>query len=357
MFPLIWRYLLSAYLKITFFTILAFIIILLTTRFEELAKFIALDAPLTLIGFFILFQVLYILPITIPIGTLIGSILLMQQLSKSHEIKAMRSLGMGLVHLTTPFMLGALLFCVVNFFAASEFSTVSNMQMHFMKSHLKEVNPFLILSSQELMHSKGFYYETMGGTTFAKSANDVLFAVPNGKKGKIQLLLADRLANDKESIIGEGITLFSPLEKDQIVIDHSDFMQIEQETLSKFIPVSSWAIKPQYLNFMQLISSFQLKHITKTQFVIELLRRLTLVIAPLTFTLLGIAFGMTISRTRSPIGLLVPVTLSSLFLVCYFTGNKHASTIPTALVLYFFSQVMIILSSFAAYQRISKGIE
>ena len=58
--PILWRYLLQHYLKVTIVCVLAFIAILLTMRLDEIAHFIALGAPLTYVLLFVFYQILFL---------------------------------------------------------------------------------------------------------------------------------------------------------------------------------------------------------------------------------------------------------------------------------------------------------
>lgn len=94
--PIVWRYLLSHYLKVLVLCVTAFIAVLLTTRLDEIAHFASMGPEGFYIILYTLYQIPYILPIAIPISCLISSILLIQRLSRSHELTALRASGMGL---------------------------------------------------------------------------------------------------------------------------------------------------------------------------------------------------------------------------------------------------------------------
>src|SRR5438132_1223109 len=94
--PALWRYLITYFLKIAFTCNLAFVAILLTMQLDDIAHFAALGAPFHYILLFTFHQIPYILPIALPLSCLIASLLLMQRLSNTHELTALRASGFSL---------------------------------------------------------------------------------------------------------------------------------------------------------------------------------------------------------------------------------------------------------------------
>ena len=89
--PVIWRLLLSQYLKVLVLSIVAIICVLMTTRLDELAQFAVLGASTPHIWLFILYQIPYILPIALLLSALLSGLLLMQRLSGHNELIALRA--------------------------------------------------------------------------------------------------------------------------------------------------------------------------------------------------------------------------------------------------------------------------
>ena len=116
MFPIIWRFLLNQYLKVMVLCAAAIIVVLLTTRLDEIAHFASLDASFVIVLLFVLYQIPYILPIAIPVSCLVSSILLVQRLSRTHELTAMRACGMALKDFIAPIVIAGSLLTIVNFY-------------------------------------------------------------------------------------------------------------------------------------------------------------------------------------------------------------------------------------------------
>jgi len=103
--PVVWRLLLSQYLKVLLLSIVAIICVLMTTRLDELAQFAVLGASAPHIWLFALYQIPYILPIALALSALLSSVLLMQRLSGHYELTALRACGYGLSNVITPILL------------------------------------------------------------------------------------------------------------------------------------------------------------------------------------------------------------------------------------------------------------
>src|SRR5262249_35116763 len=102
--PILWRYLLGHYLKVLVLCVLAFVAILLATRLDEIAHFATLGPEGMVILSFPLHQIPYILPIAIPISCLISAMLLIQRLSHTHEMTAIRASGLSLRMILCPIL-------------------------------------------------------------------------------------------------------------------------------------------------------------------------------------------------------------------------------------------------------------
>ncbi len=187
MFPIIWRYLLSHYFKVMGLCTVSFIAVLLTARLDEIAHFAVLSPTPQLAALFILLQIPYILPIVIPVSCLISSILLVQRLSKTHELTAFRACGISLKDFLTPILFSAILVGIFNFFIVSELATYSHYQTGIWKEELRSMNPLLLLRNKRLMRVKGGFFNTIGESLNGKIAEHAVLALPNKSQSRISL--------------------------------------------------------------------------------------------------------------------------------------------------------------------------
>ena len=91
--PTLWRYFLAQYCKALGVSLFGFIIILLSTRLEDIARLVSLGASFLPIVLYILYQIPYVLQLAVPISSLVASLFLFQRLSANNELTAIREIG------------------------------------------------------------------------------------------------------------------------------------------------------------------------------------------------------------------------------------------------------------------------
>lgn len=104
------RYLLKQYLRILFFSILAFVVIYVTVDvFEEIDNFIDHEAKLPDIAWYYFYSIPFILTYIIPVSLLLGTVFSLGVMSRRSELTALIASGISLVRITSPILIAALL--------------------------------------------------------------------------------------------------------------------------------------------------------------------------------------------------------------------------------------------------------
>lgn len=383
MIPIVWRFLQSQYLKVMGFCLIAFTVILLTTRLDDIAHFAALDASITIIFLFVLYQIPYILPIAIPISCLISAILLVQQLSRTHELTALRACGFSLKDLMIPILLVSAFIALANFYIVSELTTSSHFSTSLWKSELRSINPLLLLRNKHLMHAKGAFFDAMGDSRLGESASQVVMAIPNKSHERIDLFIAGQLRAEDELFLGENVSLVTTIgtgEKedfDQLVVENVEKLQTTAMDFSQLLQRKAWDVKNDHLRMELLLSRLREEKRTLKKAVLEdhpqeeqqsvkknirrcyseIIRRLSVAFAAFTFTLMGASFGISISRNRSYLSLFYVIGLVSMYLVAYFMAKAMDHRLVASILIYTIPHLIFIALSIWVLKRISKGIE
>lgn len=369
MLPHFWRYLIKNYLEVLLLSVVAFIAILLTSRLQEIARFASFGADLKLIVLFALFQIPYILPVAVPIGCLISSILLMQKLSKNHELTAFRSSGFSIGEIISPILLTSIFIAIFNFYTVSELATTSHLKANLLKHKLFSINPLLVLNNKHLMRMKGFYYDSFGTSKMGKEANNALIAVPNQGKGSLTLILARSLESNEEEFKTNQLSIITPLGGS----DGEEYQNILFETVGKssfFIKDFSQLIQKNvyqanndslsmgllFLRLSDLKTEKQENQKPIRQIYSEMARRISAGFAPFSFTLLGLAFGMSISRIKSPFSLVFPIGLAAIYLISFFIAKAFDHQVLLSYCLYLLPHLFIILASLYKISKINRGL-
>lgn len=381
--PIIWRFLLEQYFKVLTLAAISFIAVLLTTRLDEIAHFATLGAEGVYVLWFTLYQIPYILPIAIPISCLISVIILIQRLSVTHELTALRASGLSLRQILAPILIAAAWLSIGSFYLISEVATDSHLATGLLKTELRSMNPMLLMNNKYLMKMKGFYFDTLGASRAGESAQHVVIAMPNKNNTRINLMLARGLEADTDLFTGKGVTLLSSLgnldksKSDHLMIENINEAKTTLRDFSQMIEKKVWTVNNDHLKMQSLMVRLlddkealkeaiaqerpmsdqkQIKRSINRDYT-EIFRRISLAMSVFTFTLMGAAFGVSISRQKSNKGMIYTICLATLFLVTYFAakGMDHVLTLP--MILYFAPHALIIALSVWALQRASKGIE
>ena len=373
--PTIWRFLLKEYLKVLTLCSLAFIALLILMRLEEIAQFAALGANNRHIWRFILYQLPYIIPIALPISALISSLLLMRRLSLSNELTALRSAGFGLRHILCPILLMSTFLALANFVVASELSTHAHLMKRLLRKELKSLNPLILLQSERLAHLRGVYAQTFGPGKAGESASDVLICLYNHHHDCLSLITAKELRSNNESLVGRDVTIVTPLavngdEFDHLLIENSASLTLPKPDLTQLLGNSGVKVENDHLQLAHLIAkSGQIRaslghvdekgrrhlHHALANIYSEISRRLSVALAVFTFTLLGLTYGIQVSRLSSYLTIAYVIALAAFYIACFFIAKQldHRFVISTLLQLG--SQGILIGLSLRTLLKISRG--
>lgn len=381
--PILWRYLINYFLKIAIICVLSFIAILLTMRLDEIAHFAALGAPLNYLLIFTLNQIPYILPIALPLSCLIASLLLIQRLSNTHELTALRASGFSLLDILAPILLTAAFLSIGNFWVTSELATQSHLQTNLLKSELRSINPLLLLHNKHLMRLKGFYFEALGASHVGESASNVVLAIPNKHQERLNLMIAQQLKADPSIFIGQGVTLITGAASDQeedfdhLLVENMGKSVTHVQDFSNLLQKKVWTINNDYLQMplllariqelRKLLNEAQLKTENKIQIKTlktqlnrshsEIMKRFSIAIAVFSFTFMGAVLGINIRRKRHYYSYYLAITLTTIYLISFFIAKGVDEHRWLSTTLYFTPHLLIIFVSIVLLRRISKGIE
>jgi lipopolysaccharide export system permease protein len=366
--PILWRYLLRSYFRVLLLCAFGFVAILLVSRSQDIARFASSGAPLKAVLLFALYQIPYILPLALPISCLIATLLLFKRLSHTHELTALRTAGLGLQMIISPILMAGFFLSVANFSIVSELAPYCRILSKKLIYEVTETNPLFLLQKGTLIKLKETFID-MRILKTGRRAEDVIVILNNHSQGRLSLISAKELSLEKDQLKGEYVTLISNLESnreegfDHLVIENQKTMETKASNLSQFIQNTDWYSNYDYLSFKMALAKESYdkrelrKGLLKQRARIELSRRISLGMAAFTFTVIGTAFGMEISRNRKKRGLFTAILLSALFLTCFITAKSwhYSSLIPP--LIYLLPHPFILLFCFRAYRRVSRGIE
>lgn len=363
MIPIYWRFLLVQFLKVLFLSTITFVAILLTTRLDEIAHFAALGSTFWLVMRFTANQIPYILPIAIPISCLISSMLLIQRLSGSYELTALRASGLSIRRIVAPLLIAAAYLSLANFFIVSELSTDSHLFNNTIKSQLRSVNPLILLRNKNILRTRGIHFDTLGSSRVGEAANDVLFAMPARDGSGLHVVIAKGLEASSEQFSGDNVTLIThATTPDSLLIENIGSTSIAVADFAELMQKKTTKVHPDHLRWgllrMKLDDEIKTGNRKEVNRIFtEMVRRFSVAFAAITFTIMGIAFGINISRRSSNRGIFAVMLLSAAYITCYFAAKGIDQKFVAASLFYIMPQILIVALSIFMLRRASEGIE
>ncbi len=380
MIPIHWRYLLTPYLKTFFLASASFIILILVTRLKGIANIAALGASFKILGLYTLYQIPYILPLALTFSSLLGSFLVFQRLSVSHELTALRASGLSFKQIIYPILICNLILAALNFFIVSEVTTTGKIRSTMMKHEMNTFSPLVIFQNSWLLETKGIYAD-LNVVDMGEKASDVVIAYLNNKKNRISLFIAKELEQDKTNLVGTDVTIISSTSPgknspfDNLIIENQKELKTPTSILSWYFTPHQYRPKSAYLKLSllliqlrkareihqkELTAGASIDELKKLKINVniprsEIIRRISLALSAFSLSLLGITFGTRISRTGSIKGIIYITILAAFSLICFFAAKELHHNILLSTLLYIGPHLVIIGVCTYVLNRLMKG--
>lgn len=327
--PLLWRYLLRSYLETLLLALLSFIAILLVIQCQEVARFASSGASITTIFLFTLYQIPYVLPLALPISSLIASFLLMQKISRSSELTTLRALGLSLPEVSTPILLAGALLAALNFLIASEITPRARGSAKHLLYDMAAKSPLFLFQKGTLLRCKDVYME-IGELEPGKGAKDLKVVVRGLSHGRLALAMIERAEMENSALALEGVHIISSWEAkgeeemregfDHLFVESEERMVTNGATLVQMLypnaATGGSRVNEDYLpsRMLWLDAMAKEEKLSDSKSLLELARRLSLGLAAFSFTALGTLFGIDLGRSEKMIGAAYAALLTGGFL-------------------------------------------
>ncbi|MGR3973348.1 MAG: LptF/LptG family permease [Candidatus Rhabdochlamydia sp.] len=360
--PILWRFLLKTYFQTFCLCITSFIAAVFVMRFKDIAQFAAISADSTSVILFGLYQLPYILPLTIPIASVIAATLLFQKLSDDHELSALRACGFGLRHLLTPVLLGALILCLITFVTVAELAPRSRVWSKKLTYEVTSRNPFAILSQMTETKLTNTFID-IGSMRGGKEAKDVICVLNPPSSATLCIITAKQLHLSQDQLIGKQVSMISTAQTgyeegfDHLMIENQAKMATKADAFSHLFQDQEKSYKPEYLPFKQLLIGISLEQDAPwtNRYTLEVMRRVSIALSPVVFSLLGASFGIRVGRSLSQTKVVWIIVLVALYLAA-FVGAKNLKQLPLASWLcYTVPSSLLIFCSLKSLRHISQG--
>lgn len=356
--PIFWRYLFREFLKLFTLSTLGLIACLLLTRLQEIAYFASLSGSFSLTFLFTLYQIPYILPFAIPIGSLLSSTILFQRLSASHELTALRSAGLSLKQIKEPLKFLSFFLALATFLIVSELTPITRHASYLLVQNLIASNPLLILKKNKQLPIKDSYLE-IESLLFRKEAHHILLVLH--QNSHLSLLTIDSLALKNQELIAETMTYITPLSDHDLMIETEKNFSIDGSALTSLVIPPSLSEKTDHCPFKPLIEKIfmnpSLSEKAYNRGLYELFRRFFFPLLTITFMLLGMSYGCHIGRKNSSQALNIMLLATYAFLCFLSSKSQHKHPELAALLMLILPHFPLIYLAKKAEKRLDLGLE
>ena len=355
MFPLIWKSLARRHALWLFSSLSLFIGMLLILRMHEILSFAALGTPLSLVSLFALYQIPYILPYAIALSSGLAAFMLARNLSRTSELVALRSAGIGIREVIFPILISTAIMAMGNFLIISELTPHTRRLSQELLYKAADANPLVVLKKNSLLHMDGASIEGGDGTPFT-------CVMRNEEKGGLTLLLADSIAVEGGSLVGENVSLLSRIDNapdmafDTMLIENQARLELDRALLSHMIaPKQPYLLVEHTPSKFLFGSSSQVRPQKGRLALFEVARRLFFPCATLSLTLLGFIYGISIGRRGSIVSSLCAAGLGIAMLLAFVIGKSYKQTPWVGGIAFFLPHCVIIVASLVRARSITRG--
>lgn len=356
--PKLWIYLTKKFLSQFFLTLIGIIAFLIVIKFNAIAGFATSGTDFLLIINFVALLIPYVLPFAIPISALNAGILLSRRLSNEKQFTALRSGGLSFKVIFAPLFFVLMIFSAINLFTAGTLAPMSKVRSKSLVYDTTLRHPLFITQKACPIKIRALYTD-VGKTSSKDAACDLLLIFKNKKTERLGLIMADKVSVKNTELKGKNLAIVTSLKAqseeiaDDLIIENESFMKTSTQVVDALLNKDEAVDGADYFDIFQLIKNFKKKSYYKS----EVFKRLSMALAPISFGLVGLAFGLNISRKATARSLVYSLLLATLFMVSIVVGKSIRSNSQAVLALYILVHLLMIFSSFIKIRRIERGQE
>jgi lipopolysaccharide export LptBFGC system permease protein LptF len=354
--PRVWQYEIREFGKNLLICLFGIVSLLLSTKLEEMARFIALGAPFSKVLLFVMYQIPYTLQIALPIAALISSFSVFSQMSQSGEMTAARSSGYSLANLLFPIGCVAGLLSILMMWVGFDAAAKSHFAAKKLEYDVREEEPLAFVQNSQFLGKHGVALELVGSLRTNEEAHDLLLCLPSSGD-RLSLVIIQRTKAEKEALLGDYMSMISskppPSPDDRfgsLLIENADAKRTPTGCVHELANQKVWKVPPDYLPLavVRALKQDLEKQVTRRQFdghsakklskelakfTSEPFRRVSLSLAILTLSMIGAVFGIRTSRIhRKALQAIGPLVAFGFFIGFYLAG-KNLDELPLVAIL------------------------
>lgn len=356
--PKVWTYLVKKFASQFLLTLLGIITFLIVIKFNSIAGFATSGTDFFLIVNFVALLIPHVMPFAIPISALNAGLMVSKKLSHEKQFTALRSGGISIKALFAPLLLFLGVLCILNLFTSGTLAPFSKVRSKLLVYETTLKHPLFITQKACPIKIRTMYSD-VGKTSSKDTAEDLFLIFKNKKSERLGLIMADKLTAKGGQLKGKNMAIVTSLKgkndelADDLIIENESFMKTSTQVVDALLNKDEAVEGADYFDIFQLIKNINKKSYYKG----ELLKRLSLTLAPLSFGLLGLSFGLSLSRLKSHASLAYALALATLYMISIVVGRSLRSQPSLVLIIVLTVHALMIISSVLKIRRIERGIE
>jgi lipopolysaccharide export system permease protein len=331
------RYLLRQVLQALALAVVVTTFVMVMASFATLFGRMAEGIPFGPIVGALLLRLPGMLAYTLPVGLLVSVILVFNAMSANHEMTVLRASGISLWQIITPLLLLGILLSGLCLGLQYYWGPIMNHQSRLLLREAATRSPLALLEPRQFMEiAPGIllYVNAKEG----EQLNEIRLYRLNNK----QQLVEDISAATGRMIFSEAEqSLTLHLENVRIITLDPDYpsdpsRQRHMEAASSEYPLltaANWGDRPllkrsKDMTLPELFASIQVSQLAgrpSMSLMVELHRRGAMALAPLSFLLIGIPFGIRIGRRDNASGLVASLIIAALYFALLATFETFSS--------------------------------
>lgn len=359
--PLLWRYLFYRFFKIFCLVAACFIFIIMTFRLSDIARFATLEGKLLKTLFFAFMQIPYIAPFAISFSALISSYLLSDHLSSSQELTSLRASGASILLIFSPLVGISCILGTLTFLIYSELTPLCRAKTESLLYHSAVDSPIQLLKKKKFMNVKNSFIDCELSEDGLEGEN-LIFAFLEQSKQTLCIGIAKKLVTEGTFIKGIQTSTISSLNATRqdpgCVLENYEGFKMSSKDLTSLLKKERKKRSEDQLKTKELLiksrSSEKKQH---SKCFVEIKKRVFFLLLPITFTVLGLLWGLKLGRSSSSSSFALFSGLLFFVFMGYFLG-KSLTYLPFLSSLSFFSVHPIAIAiGLRKMVQIEKGIE
>ncbi|MDE3056175.1 MAG: LptF/LptG family permease [Verrucomicrobiota bacterium] len=351
---LLFRYIFSRWILFFCLFLALFALLLLLSRFQEIARFIALSDTSSAIALFAFYHIPFFLPLAFPIAACIASFLLFQRLAKNSEFLAMRTSGLSLKKILSPLFYISLLLTLLHFFLSAEIAPRCGKKTKELLYSATSTNPLVLLQRQDLIKLKETYLTL---SVQGEKAQDFFFVTKSPTTHRLNLLHIPTLELLDDELVASNATLISHLPEGKEFLETHKRISLSAPLLSLALKKHRPRLELPLLNFKMLLLRSQENGKEHLSARLEILRRIALSLAIFPFTLLGALLGAEHRASSSRKNLWIALATLLFFLFSYLGVRELKGNFACAIALALSPHLLMLYLSTKRSLFLSRGQE